>query len=371
MIGDNVNSQLEPFDENIEVAPYKKYWDTANIESWERTLSGNREGKYSVEAGTLLANPGEASMEEIAAVFNARYAGDPEEDVRVDSAGIYEWSTYNPQSKWDWYTIGGRWSGYFKTREWTSDFEAWNTIHTEALARGLDHEQAGQEADRYMQLRKQRPAALGESGVFDNEPEHDADVVFKGDVDAEAMRAATGERTAEWWDRMHELLEHLPEAKPWSEYVARVKEAEQQALLDKTEPSYTIEQAREEYGAQTRVQALHEHDQRIRQKAHALSQAGNKDKAEEFYAKVLGGWMDDGIEGYQRGREECVQRARDARIPPYAYVKDGEWEAPGKMGWFGMSDEDDLTRVAWNREFNIMFDALPADTPLTLVDAHI
>src|SRR5690606_6757529 len=33
------------------------------------------------------------------------------EDVERDDDGLYSWTTYNPQSKWDWYQIGGRWSG--------------------------------------------------------------------------------------------------------------------------------------------------------------------------------------------------------------------------------------------------------------------
>lgn len=34
-----------------------------------------------------------------------------------EETGIWEeWSTYNPDSKWDWYSIGGRWSDGIKTK---------------------------------------------------------------------------------------------------------------------------------------------------------------------------------------------------------------------------------------------------------------
>jgi hypothetical protein len=28
-----------------------------------------------------------------------------------------EWSTYNSDSKWDWYTVGGRWAGLLKLKK--------------------------------------------------------------------------------------------------------------------------------------------------------------------------------------------------------------------------------------------------------------
>lgn len=59
-------------------------------------------------------------------------------------------SQYNPDSKWDWYSIGGRWTGYFKLKDGTE-------------------------------------GALGESGVFGNEPENDADVARVKDIDWERM----------------------------------------------------------------------------------------------------------------------------------------------------------------------------------------
>jgi len=37
---------------------------------------------------------------------------------RKDENGVWaEYSTYNPDSKWDWYTIGGRWANSIKTKD--------------------------------------------------------------------------------------------------------------------------------------------------------------------------------------------------------------------------------------------------------------
>jgi hypothetical protein len=45
-------------------------------------------------------------------------------------------STYNPDSKWDWYSIGGRWDGWINDKETSSESIADNTATTEhAIAR--------------------------------------------------------------------------------------------------------------------------------------------------------------------------------------------------------------------------------------------
>jgi hypothetical protein len=60
--------------------------------------------------------------------------------------------------------------------------------------------------------------------------------------------------------------------------------------------------------------------------------------------------------------------AQDQECRTYAVVAEGAWKAKGEMGWFGMSrgDRDDWT--PWWQKFVLN---LPADTPVTVVDAHI
>lgn len=95
--GDDVEDQLAPFDENTEVEPYKSRIDP---KSWWFISSDE-----SVDTTDLVA---------LAEAYNTKYAGEDEEDkVFLDEEGLYSMSTYNPDSKWDWYSIGGRWTGYF------------------------------------------------------------------------------------------------------------------------------------------------------------------------------------------------------------------------------------------------------------------
>jgi hypothetical protein len=367
VIGDDVDEQLAPYDESIAVDPYKQYADSDNIEHFEhRYRNENGQDPESDEQLVAWLNDQMGGFQ-----GTGTDSGSPEELAAagvylLDETGIYTWSTYNPKSKWDWYSIGGRWRGYFMTRKWSSPTEAWNVIHDEAIARGLENGDAIREADHYAGAQGIRPAAVGEAGVFDNEALHDADQLLKGDVDVEGMRSYAAERAADWWDRMDAVCAELPEAKPWSEFVARIKEsaeAAKQTASITAVASYTIETARKEYHAQPRLRAIADHDKDVRERY--------RDDEETMWKQTLGSFMGDSVDEYQLGREEYIQRARDSALAPYAYVKNGKWQAPGKMGWFASSSESDSERRRWNRDFSEMFDRLPADMPLTLCDCHI
>lgn len=293
VIGPDHEAQLAPYDETIEVDPYRKYDHDVG---WMKTL-------YAQD------NPDaeEPSLEALAEYFNKRYQDD-DEHYDVDEIGLYHMSTYNPDSKWDWYTVGGRWRGYFMLKEDANPFEA----------------------------------AVGASGAFDNSPRYEADFCTRGMVDAEAMRAKAGDAAGERWDRAQAIFAGTPEPDTWEEVRERHPD--------------NVDAAREEYAAQERVLKVREHDTECRK--------------DDRWDEALLGW-DGGVEEFAVSREEFVQRARDHAITPYAYLMDGQWYAPGNMGWWGMSSDTEEDSRRFAREFNEMFDKLPDDTVLTLVDCHI
>jgi len=87
--------------------------------------------------------------------------------------------TYNPDSKWDWYQIGGRWKGSLTIKE-------------------------GTPPSRY---------SLGESSWTNKEASFSslsADVAYVGDIDWQKMREEETERLKEKWDEFHESLESAP-----------------------------------------------------------------------------------------------------------------------------------------------------------------
>lgn len=98
VIGENPESQLEPFDENLECEPYL-VGDVDEAEKQRMLDFYERKGeKFN-------------SFEECYAVKGNNWNSNR---YQLDDDGVWrEYSTYNPDSKWDWYELGGRWSGRF------------------------------------------------------------------------------------------------------------------------------------------------------------------------------------------------------------------------------------------------------------------
>lgn len=199
VIGDNPEEQLKPFDENLEVAPYK-----------ERLAHDPREA-----VARYIRNLDKARRDEWRALTfeeaSKRYYGQP---AGKDEQGWYVMTTYNPNSKWDWYQIGGRW-----TRE-------------------------------LLKLKSREAAHLvGSPGLGSNGGrEGYADVIRKRDVDWEGMAHEAAEEAGRAWDAAHAILDQYPRPHFWSEY------------LDAIDNGRMAEDAaREEYHAQPAVQAILQH----------------------------------------------------------------------------------------------------------------
>lgn len=304
VIGDDYAGQLAPYDEEIEVEPYRKYADTKDLEWYFQIYARENEGAE------------EPDLETLANFLNKHWGGDDDPEERFlyePQGGIYQMSTYNPRSKWDWYSVGGRWAGYFK-----------------------------------MKKKLKGPATRGEPGLMGSHSSRDgADIVRKGDVDVEEMRFERAQEAGALWDRVHGLWEGLPEATSWRDLLAKYQDEKGDL------PEGKLSTVREEYHAQPRVKAIEDYNTQCRK--------------EKRYDDEI--WKN--AEEFQVERKEYIQEARDSALATYAYVMDGEWYAPGNMGWFGMSDDTPNSKRRFWREFNEMFDRLPDDTVLTLVDCHI
>jgi hypothetical protein len=117
VIGEDIEEQLAPFDENIQVPKYKQ------------GIVSEEDKKSFIECYTIYDEKrtwGVKSKEE--AEKNSKLSFDKlykkfgkdwnENTWEKDENGIWtEYSTYNPISKWDWYTVGGRWAGTFKIKK--------------------------------------------------------------------------------------------------------------------------------------------------------------------------------------------------------------------------------------------------------------
>lgn len=84
----------------------------------------------------------------------------------ADGNIVQAFTRTNPNKKWDWYQLGGRWRGYFR-------------------------------------LLPGSIGVVGSSGAFGNDAEPGwADQVRKGDVDWQGMRADAGAKAGSYWDRV-------------------------------------------------------------------------------------------------------------------------------------------------------------------------
>lgn len=217
VIGPDHEAQLAPFDENLEVEPYPKPEGARTLQDMIQHYR-RKEGRASQQLIAQRATYDEAtglvtgiSHAELQHLY-ARWSGDHElriADRRLDGHSAYVYlSTYNPRSRWDWYSVGGRWTGFYT-------------------------------------LKPGRRGALGRPGAFGNEAQAGtADQCLKGDVDVEAMRDAAEAAAAKHYDAAQAIIAGRT-MRPWSEF-----------LKEHDAGTLTIDEARARYHAQAVVQAF-------------------------------------------------------------------------------------------------------------------
>jgi hypothetical protein len=129
VIGDNPEKQLEPYNEQVDVPRYVKYTKRQLIEKERAALEIQKADSYD----KYMTDPEEYKK----SVTNERHLtylenefmkdyNRTDEEVYQHAIRFYEpgdigpkgevYSTYNPKSKWDWYQIGGRYSGILKLK---------------------------------------------------------------------------------------------------------------------------------------------------------------------------------------------------------------------------------------------------------------
>lgn len=122
----NTETQLAPFDENMSVPEYVKYTREQLIENERREFEEYRAGTYA----EFLADPEAYKAKRPENIRHIHYLEHEfpkrfqwtDEDFYREAIRFYDmeeltplggvYSTRNPLSKWDWWTVGGRWSGY-------------------------------------------------------------------------------------------------------------------------------------------------------------------------------------------------------------------------------------------------------------------
>jgi hypothetical protein len=209
VIGDNHKAQLQPFHE-FECTGYDdEYVEDTDITDevlahFERFAEEGKENplQEALEWHGLENQVVEDSSQlDLSGTHKYRYA------IVQDGQLVKVVERTNPNAKWDWYQVGGRWTGFLK------------------LKPGAEGE-------------------IGEPGLMTPEAKDGwADCARKGDVDWDGMRSEAEKEAAEHYDKMRSLAPD--DWTPW------------ETIRDQSE---SIDKAREVYRAQPQVNAIREED---------------------------------------------------------------------------------------------------------------
>jgi hypothetical protein len=150
---------LAPYDENKNVPKYKRYLRKDEIERAQEHFKITPMSPSGVAIGD----------NKLTAAQIKEYFGEGGEDKK----GYFYWSTYNPQSKWDWYQVGGRWEGGLTLKAGANGRSGTRSL--------MDMENKG------------KPLGI--------------DAAYLKDVDLEAMRKESEKSAYENWDAMLEETE--------------------------------------------------------------------------------------------------------------------------------------------------------------------
>jgi hypothetical protein len=158
----------------------------------------------------------------------------------------------------------------------------------------------------------------------------------RGLLDLDGMREQADAAAGGLFTRWQPLIAQWPDSKPWAHFTGLVDAGE-----------LTIAEARDRY-----------HEQPILKAAEKVG--------------LYDGWGSP-IEEFNTTREEYCLRARRSAVPGYALITlDGEWIAPGRMGWFGMSSDGDGEREGYQIAVNRYLDDKLGDDDLVVVlDCHV
>ena len=135
--GVNWESNLDRYDENMEVEPYIRYTKDEAIDEVKRRHAQSYENALeALKKKDLDSESYEYFQKIIDKGLFISYEDAWEEAKKwgyeIDSDENLL-STYNPDSKWDWYSVGGRWDGFLHYKDVDPGFEETNEAYIHEL----------------------------------------------------------------------------------------------------------------------------------------------------------------------------------------------------------------------------------------------
>ena len=217
----------------------------------------------------------------------------------------------NPNRKWDWWVVGGRWSGYFNRNGSPGDPNA--------------------------------PASM------QNLPE-DGNSIRLADWKYNERIEAKKERYGRYYDDLHAAMAEHPAPLTWEQM--RDKHTNGDAPTD-------WDAARTEFHNQPAVLAA---------KEVVAFDATEEDKADEWGRGKIISSFGDSVDDWFGERDDVVFRKAAGTVLPFAYLDSDGWHAKGEMLMFAaVADENEN----WHRQLIERLDNTDPDTVLVAVDCHI
>lgn len=213
----------------------------------------------------------------------------------------------NPNAKWDWYEIGGRWTGYWPTKEGTED------------------------------------VGIGQPGLM-TEPaaEGRADVIRIRNVDFESAQRKTEERVEKFLKEYADYYETAEEPKGSNPWGGPRHDGLNVGLVDCLDENEITDEMR------------------------AKCKLVKWDRQPDRYDVVAP--LPEGEE-LEEFKQFLYNQFNDLR--GYAYLDKNGWVEPGRMGWWASTDATPETRKEYSQSFIEWLRSGDPDDWIVAVDCHI
>lgn len=370
--GGLLGTVLEPWNENTEVKPYRVYEEGGPTSHWAFKILA-REGFLGKETSEDPGDHDGLTWLDFVAAHARRFPAEGynqhgERELHYDAEldRAYHTSTYNPDSKWDWWSVGGRWRNSLLAKP---------TVDRSALRIGAGRHWTEGDGNN-------RPDGRDEAtgGLY-------CDGGRVCDLDLDGMRAKVVRDETARYDAFVAAItpELLPETKPWSHFYGLSAAGHYDDRVAAAMEIYEAELAADAATAGTEVEVYDDTNDPlgIKRAARQRSKPSARDFARAEYRAQLGiqkldasedfkYWSSCPVAHFALGREEYIARKAANFLPGYAMVTlDGEWRAAGEMGWWGMGSDTEGTEDAHKGEMRAYLDSIDPETVVVLVDCHI
>ena len=378
---ENFNEILRiPVKDNIWSLSYKEETDCPRKEIFAKIINNivpKNEKGYSIQF-KMIDPPIKTKIKDAYKTFDKFVKKYHCEEKRDPEKGRYGYWA-NPKAKWDWYQLGGRWTGYFKLKKYENTsavklseltalakkhnlsvsevkdlilayekgYGEWeNIIKEKYKIRGFVGTYGLQSEIEELIKPKYENAKVGHTGCMgDMAKDGWVDQAYKRDIDFEGMEEKSRKESKERYETVEEVF---------GGKIPKLTYSWKDLTTKKEFKEWSIDKKRDMYWNQPAMKMLEE----VKNKSNLLNK---KDRD-------LITWLD--LESYQVTKKEYINSCGDSSFVSFAVVKDGKWYEKGEMGWWGcVHNEKNIDE--WIKEFNKMLKEIPNDTLLSVFDCHI